>query len=364
MLGVYMNPLGDFGVHLKQLRKKANSFALRLMSPKLTAEDVRIFHRAIYVPSMRYGLAAVAIDEEELGSVQSRILQSILKKLNVQSTPPTSIRHGPCKYGGLELYDFRTEAGIEALKFFRDAIYANSETGKLLRLMMQYSQLEAGIGPLLLEQPDMHLSYLTPTWILSLRQYLLCHNMTVTVSDSYTIPLQGPNDEYIMQPQHLQRYSAQQQKDINLVRLYLQASTLADISDKANRKVINLNYLGGKRTGNFSINQSWPRQHAPTKSQIRLWKGFIKSSYLRYTPYWKNPPIVSAPAPQTPDESTPNTFADLSAFLECLQKWQRRLMDQLDQVASDRQVWRAFHSKKRLHIASDGGLALTKGTHG
>ena len=49
------------------------------MSPKLTAEDVRILHRAIYAPSMRYGLATVAIDEEELGSVQSRILQSILK---------------------------------------------------------------------------------------------------------------------------------------------------------------------------------------------------------------------------------------------------------------------------------------------
>ena len=172
MLGVYMNPLGDFGVHLKQLKKKADTFALRLMSPKLSAEDVRIFHRAIYVPSMRYGLASVAIDEEELGSVQSRILQSILKKLHVQSTLPTSIRHGPREYGGLELYDLRTEVGIEAIKFFRDAIYANSETGKLLRLNMQYSQLEAGIGPLLLEHPDIHLSYLTPTWILSQRQYL------------------------------------------------------------------------------------------------------------------------------------------------------------------------------------------------
>jgi hypothetical protein len=124
MLGVYMNPLGDFGVHLKQLRKKADTLAIQLMSPKLSAEGVRIFHRTIYVPSMRYGLAAVAIDEEELGSVQSRILKSILQKLNVQSTLPTAIRHGPREYGGLELYDLRTEVGIEAVKFFRDAIYA------------------------------------------------------------------------------------------------------------------------------------------------------------------------------------------------------------------------------------------------
>jgi hypothetical protein len=60
MLGVFMNPMGDFGTHLKELKKKADSFATRLMSPRLTAEDVRI-----YIPSMRYGLAAVAVDEEE-----------------------------------------------------------------------------------------------------------------------------------------------------------------------------------------------------------------------------------------------------------------------------------------------------------
>ena len=34
--------------------------------------------------------------------------------------------------------------GIESLKFFRDAIYSNSENGKLLWLNLQYSQLEAG----------------------------------------------------------------------------------------------------------------------------------------------------------------------------------------------------------------------------
>ena len=50
------------------------------MSPRLSATDVRIFHRTTYIPSMRYGLAAVATDEEALGTVQSRVIQAILKK--------------------------------------------------------------------------------------------------------------------------------------------------------------------------------------------------------------------------------------------------------------------------------------------
>lgn len=102
MLGVFMNPLGDFGFHLKQMKKKADIFATRIMSPRLSAADVSIFHRTTYVPSMRYGLAAVglALDEEELSTVQSRIIPAILKKLHVQSTISTAIRHGPRELGG------------------------------------------------------------------------------------------------------------------------------------------------------------------------------------------------------------------------------------------------------------------------
>jgi hypothetical protein len=165
MLGVLMNPLGNFGSHLKQLKKKADIFATRISSPRLTSSDISIFHRTTYVPSMRYALAAVAIDEEELSKVQSCIIPAILQKLNIQSTIPISIRHGPRKLGGIALYDLRTEAGIESLKFFRDALYNNSENGKLIRLNLQYSQIEAGIGQDLLQFPSIHISYLTLTWI-------------------------------------------------------------------------------------------------------------------------------------------------------------------------------------------------------
>lgn len=67
---------------------------------------------------MRYGLAAVAVDEEEVGGVQSHVIQAMLKKLNVQSTIPTAIHHGPKDMGGLELDDLRTDVGIKSIKFF------------------------------------------------------------------------------------------------------------------------------------------------------------------------------------------------------------------------------------------------------
>jgi hypothetical protein len=167
---------------------------------------------------MRYSLASVAVNEENLAPVQSKVLQSILRKLHISSTIPTSLRHGPIELGGLGLYDPRTEVGIEAIKFLRNSLYSDSESGNLIRLNLQYSQRESGVvGIYLLEQPQVHIAYLTPSWILSIGQYLSNHNMSITVSDIHLDKPNGTTDDYIMQLEHLGRYETSQQIDINLV---------------------------------------------------------------------------------------------------------------------------------------------------
>lgn len=206
MLGVYMNPMGDFSNHFNILRKNANSYAARLMSPRLTETDVRIFHRAIYIPAMQYSLPSLAIDGEALSTVQLKVVQTMLQQMHVSSTIPTSICHGPISLGGLEVHNLRTEYGIETLKYIRNAIYSDSEVGNLMHINLQYSQLESGIGEPLLKHLRIHLPYLTPSWILSLvRQYLSNHNMTVTLTDTYHPILRSSSDQYIMQPVHLQQ---------------------------------------------------------------------------------------------------------------------------------------------------------------
>jgi hypothetical protein len=130
----------------------------------------------------------------------------MLQRMQISSTIPTSIRHGPISLGGLEAHNLRTEYGIETLKYIRNAIYSDSEVGNLMHINLQYSQLESGIGEPLLKHPRIHLPYLTPSWILLLvRQYLSNHNMTVTLTDTYHPILRSSSDQYIMQPVHLQR---------------------------------------------------------------------------------------------------------------------------------------------------------------
>jgi hypothetical protein len=76
-------------------------------------------------------------------------MKSLLQKMGNSSKIPTSIRHGPTELGGI-----RTEAGLEAINFFRNSVYENSETGSLLRINLEHSQRESGILQPLLEFPN------------------------------------------------------------------------------------------------------------------------------------------------------------------------------------------------------------------
>ncbi|KAI2498581.1 hypothetical protein MHU86_15925 [Fragilaria crotonensis] len=360
MLGVHLNPMGDFTDHLQVQQKKADNYAMKLASPKLTATDIRIFHRSIYIPSMRYSLPTIAVNEEDLQSVQSRVIQVMLQRLHVSSTIPTSIRHGPIELGGLGLYDLRTEVGVEAIKFFRNAIYSDSETGNLLRINLQYSQLEAGIGNPLLEFPNQYIPYLTPTWVLSLRQYMSRHNITIKLTEDYTPQLTVKHDQYIMQQQHLSRYTESQQRDINCVRMHLQVIRMSDMVNLEKPNTLQLEYIDATRPDTWTDDSRWPRQEFLTASQRRLWKRYIQSSFLRYLPYLKDPPDLNAPSALHPPIDTNRALAteypNLKEYVRSLPKSQRRMLTDLEQVSDDITVWRAFRSKARLYVASDGGL--------
>jgi hypothetical protein len=77
------------------MKSKADLYASRLTSPKLTASDIRIFHRTNYAPAMKYPLPAIAVDKEVFPPVQSNIMTAILNGLGVSRNIPTAIQHGP-----------------------------------------------------------------------------------------------------------------------------------------------------------------------------------------------------------------------------------------------------------------------------
>jgi hypothetical protein len=380
MLGVHLSPAGDFTIHLQHLRSKADSYAQCLRTSNITGSELHTFIRSVYSPSMLYSLPTLAVNEDKMQPVQTKLLATVLNKLGASSTTPTPIRHGPHELGGLNLPDLRTEVGIANIRFLRNAIYTDTEAGKLLLLSLKYTQLEAGIPEDLLSHPTVSIPYITDTWITSVRRFAGTHSIKIHITNTLRIRFNGPYDSCIMVPPFLQRYTVQQQVDINLVRLHLQVLTLADMSDPTSTDIAPW-ALDGITPPHFSPQESWPRQPTPTISQRRLWKRYISSNFLRYGSKWRVPlgPIILLKhrlvrkSDGSLDSSTPvqssfppphHNCTSLHQYLQKLPRWHRRMLTTITQVSPDLAIWRAFRSRRRITIASDGGLRKGIGTFG
>ena len=354
--------MAKFSEQLGVLKEKADSFAIRLRTPKLTPRDIQTFHQTMYAPAMRYVLPCLAIDEEELEPIQTKVLKSMLQKLGYSSKLPTAIRHGPPELGGLALFDLRTELGISTLKYMRDAIYSKTEAGKLMTLNAKYSQIESGLAEPILEHPGISLPYLTPTWITSIRQFIFQHNITISLTDTIQIILRGKHDKCIMDKEALSRYTTRQQCDINLVHMYLQIITISDMSLPDGNSACEYQMKGARRPNQPLCRKTWPRQETPSASQLRLWRRYISSNFLRFANKWKTP--LGALQTATPPPETDPHHPLLQRHIASLPLWHRRLLYEHHQLATDVEVWRAFRSRKRLTIASDGSLREDAGTFG
>jgi hypothetical protein len=220
---------------------------------------------------MGYVLPRRAVDEEELHQVQTKLLAAVLQKFGMSSKTPAPIRHGPKDMGGLALYDIRTEMGIAQLKIIRNAVYNNTEVGKMILISLKYSQIEAGIQEPILAHPSIHIPYLTPTWLMSVRQFLYQHNLTLRFTKELKIRFQGKHDQCIMQMDRLQHYSNQTQRDIKFVRLHLQSITLSDISTPDGTATTREAW-NGVRHYKGTERKNWPRQPRPTIYQLKIWR--------------------------------------------------------------------------------------------
>ena len=197
-----------------------------------------------------------------------------------------------------------------------------------------------------------------------MRQYMFNHNVTITISSTQPLTLQSNTDEFIMDLKRLKRYDTREQMDINLVRIYLQATTLAYLNDFTDYRCISDNALNGLRSDSFTSNLGWARQTTPSETQIRLWKQYTKPNFIRSERYWRTRP-TARPFTQSDVSDTPEEpKLSLTETIRRLPKFQRRMLMHVKQHVTDDQAWQACNTEAALTFASDGGQKDQQGTFG
>ena len=281
-LGVRVAPDGNFKKEASFLQTKAENFARRLLISRLSRLDTYIFHRSTYVPAMTYSSCVTTMDPATLNNIQRKAICAILEKLGVNCKFPRRVTFGSKELCGLGLLDLSIEQGVRQISHFLDHVFAQDSIGNMILIELRHLQLESGSGIHLLEFPSVDFPYLTPCWLISMREFMARHSIQLTVAKARAVPLAREHDSYLMDVfRELPNFSGDDLYDINRVRIFLQVTTLSDITDGSGKNITEDAYEA-RPMSDRKARLRWPRQLFITTKQRNLWKKAIESAYTSW----------------------------------------------------------------------------------
>jgi hypothetical protein len=270
-LGCYKSPSGNN--NYKALKQKSDVLGQAIWGSNCSPREVWTYYHAIYLPSISYSLQVSTLSRRQATAIQKKATHLILPMLGFNRYTPRPLVYGPIQYGGLGMRDLFAEQGIGQVQLFLKHWRTPGQAGQLLKIVMSWSQLAAGVGWPILLNTSTSLQYCGSQWILSLRSFLNATDSHIELDDTMIQPTQRENDKYIMDViLDSGIFSSKQIRYINYCRLYLNVITVSDIS-LANGIDMDMSMVKGNPSMLSSVS-IFPgcNQARPGKRQWTLWK--------------------------------------------------------------------------------------------
>jgi hypothetical protein len=234
-LGVRLGITGTMAEEYKYRVQQAQIFSRSVQKISSRREAVVIL-RSYYRPKFEYPLPTTTMTRQHLHDIEKGPINALLPKLGYNRHFPRAIVHGSIRYGGIGIKSLYFAQGYLQIKMILSTIRNPNNNTNLLKILLRQTQLEAGTSSPILS-PHKHrgriLTYLTPTWVTSVAEFLHRHNLSMIFNNEWgwVPPLQRDRDQYLidiflnMEP----FYTTAELRSLNRVRLYLQAYSLACI---------------------------------------------------------------------------------------------------------------------------------------
>jgi hypothetical protein len=282
-LGVFLAPDGNNDAAKEALLAKANLWSELVHKGHLNAEDVMRAMDSTITQTLNYSLPALTLSEKECTRIMAPILNVALPQSKVCRTFPRKVVYGPKSMMGLGKNDLYLKQGALQIGLFQQYIHTDTITGELLRANAEIIKIHLGIG-----QNFFHLDYnilhrITPPSLLK-HVWGFTHQNNITIQEEATsnLILRRVNDKFLMEEIALNNrvFTGTELAHINRCRLYLQVTSLADITT-GNGLCIRKGVMSGTMETLNEPYYQWPKQIRPGVTSWRLWRKAIKSCFLR-----------------------------------------------------------------------------------
>jgi hypothetical protein len=192
------------------------------------------------MPSIAYGTPTTTLSFKECDGLQKPVVNAILPKMGITSKAPRAVVFDTSRYGGIGLDHLAAVQSHGQLQYLLGHLRCKDTTGQLIRMMMEFTQMECGCTGNVFEQSYKQYdgSIIDENWIMAIWAHLERCEATVKITGLWKPTHGRENDNAIMETITASgRFRPLDIREINRYRLYLQVFFTSDITDNSGKKL-------------------------------------------------------------------------------------------------------------------------------
>jgi len=238
MLGSISAPDGSSTEQVQTLIEKAKKWGDKVHHGYLNRYDLSVSMRQGLIKSLEYPLGVSLISEKECDSIMIPAMSPFLRKLGFNKNTSRNVVYGPHCYGGLQLPNLYTTQGIQKLQLFLGHSRKKDPTCTILTIALACAQQEVGISqPILMSSMSKWGHLLSQCWIKCLWKFLSTISGKIRQTNVWTPPKCYEHDVNIMEQVKKWGISMEEEKNINLCRIYMKVSFIGELYDTSRVRI-------------------------------------------------------------------------------------------------------------------------------
>jgi hypothetical protein len=278
-LGCWVNPMMDQKKQKEDLIIKCEKWVQRVAASYLRPHEKLLAYDSVLLRQMEYRLVTACFTFTDCQEIMKSYMKVICHGFHIHRNFNRNLVCASARYGGLDVLHLYDVAGLTKTKFFMKHMQLNDKTGKLMRISMEYTQLEIGTKKLFYEYKYHEWKELiTPTWITHLWDYWSCAEVQLEMTKMWNYSSSRKNDIHIMDIFYEKVKNKKTLHKLNVCRIQLKVITLSDIT-ALDGTVVLPEILEGINHRGSDLN--WPRKEVP-EEWWKTWSTFMRSYILPY----------------------------------------------------------------------------------
>jgi hypothetical protein len=257
------------------MRKLTEEWADQLQTGKLKRYEAWLALTTTIWKTLEYPLNALTVSKKECKYIMAPAIKLGLNGAAICKNLPKALCHGPISHQRLGLPHVYTLQGIARLtNLVLNHSHINTITGFLHRANLEQIIIEVGLGTTTLEYSHKRYGKLG-TFCLIERTWKFLSEYNIHLSHDITVALQREGDALIMKKMVENNVSLTELQAINRCRLYLQVTTISDITNGDGIRVSD-NALQGIYDHHRPHYYQWPYQPSPPTSCWTIWRRSLR----------------------------------------------------------------------------------------